>query len=113
MIVRRIFLLLSTQTGTRVCDLDSQSLRPAERNKFLVRKQVIKDIPGQDLDALPTADVVGDLGSKAFVVHQQKVNLPNVVDEQLLQAVGENVPCLFVASVANLEFPRQRLVWDI
>jgi hypothetical protein len=30
---------------------------------------------------------VGDLGGKAFVVHQEKVDFPDVVDEELLETV--------------------------
>jgi hypothetical protein len=31
---------------------------------------------------------VGNLGGKGFVVHQQKVNFPDVVDKELLETVG-------------------------
>ena len=37
------------------------------------------------------AHVVRNLRREAFVVHEEKVNFPNVADQELLQAVGEEV----------------------
>jgi len=78
-------LLLRPQTRSRVRNLDTQNLGPL-----------------QDRCALEAADVVCDLGSEAFVVHQEKVNFPHVADKELLQAVREKVPRLLVAAVPNL-----------
>lgn len=45
---------------------------------------------------------MGDLGGERLVVHQQKVELPNVADKELLEAVGKEMASLFVAAVADL-----------
>ena len=37
---------------------------------------------------------MSDLGSILAVVHQQKVDFPGVVDQELLQTAGEKVACL-------------------
>ena len=50
--------------------------------------------PLEDQCAVATADTVRDLRRKAFVVHQEKVNFPDIVDEEFLQAVGEKMPRL-------------------
>ena len=34
---------------------------------------------------------MGDLCREAFVVHEEKLNFPDVADHQLLQAIGEEV----------------------
>ena len=43
-----------------------------------------------------------NLGSKSFVVHQEQVDLPYVVDKEFFEAVGEKMSCLLVASVTDL-----------
>lgn len=43
-----------------------------------------------------------DLGSEGFVVHQENVNFSNVLDNELLQAVGQEMSCLFVRAVTDL-----------
>ena len=43
-----------------------------------------------------------DLGRKAFVVHEEKVNFPDVADQELLEAVGKKVTGLLVATITNL-----------
>ena len=48
-------------------------------------------IPLKDLDTVAAADVVGDLSSEALVVHKQKIQLPDVADQELLEAIGEEV----------------------
>ena len=48
-------------------------------------------IPLKNLDTVAAADVVCNFGSEAFVVHQEKVNFPGVADQELLEAVGEEV----------------------
>ena len=45
---------------------------------------------------------MGDLCRKAFVVHQEKVNFPDVADQELLEAVGKKVTGLLVATITNL-----------
>jgi hypothetical protein len=37
---------------------------------------------------------VGDLGSEGFVVHEEKVNFPDVVHQEFLETVGEEMACL-------------------
>ncbi len=37
------------------------------------------------------ADVVCDLRREAFVVHEEKVNFPDVVNQELLQAIREEM----------------------
>ena len=48
-------------------------------------------IPLKDLDTVAAADVVCDLRRVAFVVHEEKVNFPNIADQELLQAIGKKV----------------------
>jgi hypothetical protein len=38
---------------------------------------------------------VGDLGSEGLVVHQEDVEFPDVVDDELLEAVGEEMASLW------------------
>ena len=47
--------------------------------------------PLKDGSAVAAADVVCDLSREAFVVHEEKLNFPDVADQQLLQAIGEEV----------------------
>jgi len=49
---------------------------------------VRKNLPLEDGGAVSAADVVCDLSSEAFVVHEEKVNFPDVVHEEFLQSVG-------------------------
>ena len=53
-------------------------------------------------DAVAGRDVVGNLGSKGAVVHQQEVQLGNVGDEELLEARGHQVAGELVVTVTNL-----------
>jgi hypothetical protein len=46
-----------------------------------------------------------DLCRKTFVVHEEEVDFPNVVDEEFFKTVGEKVSCLLVAPVTNLTQP--------
>ena len=43
------------------------------------------------MDTVAAADVVRDLGRKAFVVHEEKVNFPDVVHQELLKAIGKEM----------------------
>jgi hypothetical protein len=45
--------------------------------------------PLEDNRAVAAADAVGNLGSEGFIVHEQKVDFPHVVDQEFLEAVGE------------------------
>ena len=40
-----------------------------------------------------------NFGGEAFVVHEEKVNFPDVTDQELLQAIGEEVAGLDEASM--------------
>jgi len=53
-------------------------------------------------DAVAGRDVVGDLGSKGAVVHQQEVQLGNVGDKELLEAVGHEVAGKLAVTVTDL-----------
>ena len=46
-----------------------------------------------------------DLCRKAFVVHKKKVDFPRIVNQELFEAVGEEMASLLVASVTNLFVP--------
>lgn len=48
-------------------------------------------IPLKDSNAVTAADVVCNLGREAFVVHQEKLEFPNVADQQLLQAIRQKM----------------------
>ena len=50
--------------------------------------------PFQDDSPVAAAHVVSDLGSVFAIVHQQQVNLPDVIDQELLQTTGKKVSCL-------------------
>lgn len=67
-----------------------------------VYERLCKVIPLEDLDTVAAADVVGDFGGEAFVVHQEKVNFPNVADQELLEAVREEMTGLLVATITDL-----------
>ena len=60
----------------------------------LTKADVCIDAPLEDGDAVAAADVVGNLGGEALVVHQQEVQLPYVADQELLQTIGEKVASL-------------------
>lgn len=55
----------------------------------------IVDPPFQNNSPVAAAHVVSDLGSVFAIVHQQQVDLPDVVDQELLQTIGKKVPCLW------------------
>jgi hypothetical protein len=52
------------------------------------------DTPFQDDSPVSAAHVVSDLSGVFAIVHQQKVDLPDVVDKELLQTIGKKVSCL-------------------
>ena len=58
-------------------------------------------IPLKDLDTVAAADVVCNFGSEAFVVHQEKVNFPGVADQELLEAIREEMTGLSKTGVRS------------
>ena len=48
-------------------------------------------IPLKNECPVAAADVVCDLGREAFVVHEEKVNFPDVAEQELLQAIRKKV----------------------
>ena len=46
---------------------------------------------------------MSDLSSKSFVVHQEDIDLLGVVDDELLQAVREEMAGLLGATVTDLK----------
>ena len=93
-------LLLGAQARGRVGDLDAESSCPG-RTKIMSdvfgkvmgagRKEGNRDSPFKDGDAVTRADVVCDLRRESLVVHQQEIQLPDVADQELLEAVGQEV----------------------
>ena len=47
------------------------------------------DVPLKDGYPVAAAHVVSNLGCEALVVHKEKVDFPDVIDQELLQAVRE------------------------
>jgi hypothetical protein len=56
--------------------------------------------PFQNRDAIPTAHTVSNLGSKAFVMHEKKIDLPHIINQELLETIGEEVTSLSVTPTA-------------
>lgn len=54
----------------------------------------INHVPLEDRRTVTAGNVVCDLGSEALVMHQKKINLPDVVDQKFLQAIGKEMACL-------------------
>ena len=50
------------------------------------------------------------LGGKGFVVHEQKVHIVDVVDEEGLVARGHHVPRLLVAAISDLSTSSAKLL---
>jgi len=67
-----------------VGDLDSQSFRLFD-----------------DLEPLLRAHVVGDLGGKGLVVHEQEIHIVNVVDKERLVAGRHHMSGLLIRTVSN------------
>jgi len=44
-------------------------------------------VPFDDGGAVSAANVVGNLGGKGFVMHQEKVDFPDIVDKEFLETV--------------------------
>ena len=62
------------------------------------------DEPLKDSDTVAATDVVCDLRSESLVVHQQKIQLPDVADQELFKAVGEEVTGLSYEVSQRLQF---------
>lgn len=58
--------------------------------------------PLQNSDSLLGADAVSNLGGKDTVVHQEQFKLSGVLDQELLESVGEEVTGLAVGTVSDL-----------
>ena len=53
------------------------------------------DGPLENKDTVAAADIVGNLCRKAFVVHEEEVEFPDIADEELLEAIRKEMSCLF------------------
>jgi hypothetical protein len=56
---------------------------------------------GNDVNSLSGGDVVGNLGGVGSVVHQEKLNIANVADEESLVAGRSHEAGLSVGTIAN------------
>ena len=83
-------LLLRPQTSLSVGNLDTQNLGPTFM-KIVRKNSAIKSmpcyVPFDNGGAVSAANVVGNLGGKGFVMHQEKVDFPDVVDKEFLETV--------------------------
>jgi hypothetical protein len=52
--------------------------------------------PFKDRGAVKAADAVRDLGRVGFVVHQQELELANVVNQELFVPIGQEMASLSV-----------------
>ena len=50
--------------------------------------------PLENGDAVTAADVVCNFSSEALVVHKEKIQFPDVANQELLETVGEEVASL-------------------
>jgi hypothetical protein len=48
---------------------------------------------------------VCNLCCEAFVVHEEKVDFPHIVDQEFFKAVGKKMASLLVAPISNLVRP--------
>ena len=65
--------------------------KAAQCQKYYILLKSNKYVPLKNLDAVSAAYVVGNLCREAFVVHEEKVNFPDVADQELLQAIRKKV----------------------
>lgn len=63
-------------------------------------KENVSYEPFQNPDAIPTAHTVSNLSSKGFVMHEKKIDLPHIINQELLETVGEKVTSLSVTPTA-------------
>lgn len=54
-------------------------------------RQPIISIPGEDINAVARADVVCNLSSEALVVHEEEVDLLDIVYQELLQSIRKKM----------------------
>lgn len=65
-------------------------------------KKFEHDVPFKDDCPVATADAVCNLGGVGLVVHEQQLKFPDIVHEELLQAVRKKMAGLLVATITNL-----------
>ena len=70
------------------------ALKQTNQSKRLLGALGFADTPFQDDSSVAAAHIVSDLGSILAIVHQQQVNLSDIVNQEFLQPVREKVPCL-------------------
>lgn len=87
-------LNLSGDTGLGVGNLDTELLGASD-----------------NLDSLPRGNGVGDLGGEGLVVHQEEVDIANVVDEESLVSGWHHVAGLLVGTESDLERTCQLLLF--
>merc|ERR1711931_183855 len=54
-----------------------------------------------DLLSLPCRDIMSNLSRVTSLQHQQKINILNIVDDELTKAIRHHVSCFGVASVTD------------
>jgi hypothetical protein len=62
----------------------------------------VQYLPLKNGNAVLAADTMRNLRREALVVHQQELELANVVDNELLEPIGKKVASLLVRAVPNL-----------
>lgn len=62
----------------------------------------MRNIPLKNRNSVLAAHTVRNLRRKALVVHQQQLELANVVHQELLQSIGQKMASLLVRAVSNL-----------
>lgn len=53
-----------------------------------------ENIPLQNYSTVSAADAVTNLSSEAFVVHEEKVDFPDIVYQKFLETIGEEMTSL-------------------
>lgn len=72
-------------------------------------KRTVGNAPLEYHRAVTAADIVRNLCRELFVVQQEKINFPHVVDEEFLEAVGEEMACLNGRNCQNKPIRRNNL----
>ena len=68
-----------------------RTLALGEKSQYEIGRTERVNAPLQDECPVAAADVVCDLRSEAFVVHEEKVNFPDVVHQELLKAIRKEM----------------------
>ena len=68
----------------------------------------MRDAPLENCNPVLAAHAMRNLRREALVVHQQELELTNVVHQELLQSVGQKVASLLVRAVPNLSHDSYR-----